>query len=196
MKPSFKKKEFKVIEVEGIAMWASVHQAKQPFVATNDKGKVNYPTFQLELIVDEANAKIFKDNGVNPTNVKVDDLTKKRKEYPEHPGKLVFTLRRTTHKQDGTEKLKLEVVDAAGNTIPETTMVGNGSKVAVRTNPYKNQYGTTSNELLGVQVLELVSFKKQNDAKTSSFTKRDGFVVSASAATPAVDTDSNEDPFI
>ncbi len=176
------KKEFKKVIVEGIAMYASVHKPKKPY----NEGDI--PAYTLDLIVTDEEAAKLTAEGLKVSKVKIDEDTKKPKEYATHPGMKVFQFRRKTMKFDGTPNSPLQVVDSQNNTIPGTTNVGNGSKIRVSVNPYKNNFGTTSHTLLGVQVLELVEYKSANTG--SSFEPvKGGFVADSKPDTEASDSD-------
>lgn len=70
------------------------------------------------------------------------------------------------------------IVDAKRNPLPAGTLIGNGSKVNVLLAPYaydfKGKKGVGLG-LNGIQVLQLVSFKKE-EADGSGFKDEDGFV--------------------
>lgn len=181
-------KEFKKVIVEGIAMYAMVHTPKKPY---NPKDK---PQYSIDLVVDEENAQKLLSEGLKVAKIKIDEDTKKPKEYPQYPGMKVFNLRRQIAKKDGTPISALEVVDSQCNKIPSTILVGNGSKVRVSVNPYKTQFNgkeTTSHMLLGVQVLELVPYTGNSG---SGLEKTTGFTVQSSDDnTPPFTPDNNTD---
>jgi len=191
------KKEYKKVIVEGIAMYASVHKPKKPYT----DGDI--PAYTLDLIVSDSEAEKLLAEGLKVSKVKVDEDTKKPKEYSTHPGMKVFQFRRKTQKSDGTMKAPLQVLDSTGsNPVPPTTLIGNGSKVRVAVNPYTfNLKGkpTTAHELLGVQVLELVEYKSNNSGGTFEPVKG-GFTVPRTTKNLSeeqkIDSSYNEeDPF-
>ena len=173
--------KFKVLEVTGVAMYACVHKAKKGFSPDD------IPTWCLDLVVSDETAKLLLEEGLKPAKVKIDEDTKKNKEYAEYPGQKVFAFRRRTHKNDGTEKTPPEVVDSETNRIPPNILIGNGSRVVVHVNPYTcNVKGKdiVCCELLGIQVLELVEYRPHG-----SFTPKSGFKVSSLTS----DTSDHED---
>ncbi len=72
-----KKKEFKKVIVEGIAMYAAVHAPKKAFTEGEP------PLYSLDLIVDDTNAQILLNEGLKPAKTIIDEDTKKLKEYKE-----------------------------------------------------------------------------------------------------------------
>lgn len=186
MSENLKKKEFKKVYVEGIAMYASVHKPKKGFT---DK---DVPQYCLDLIVDKANAKKLLDEGLKVAKYKVDEDTKKPKRYESHPTSDVFNLRKKTIKADGSEATPPQVVDSNLNPIPPTTLIGNGSKVLVSISPYTiAAYGTKSHTLLGVQVLDLVPYTSNSEGSSAGFKPKDGFTVDTTVST----SDNDEMPF-
>ncbi len=180
------KKEYKKVVVEGLMMYGSVHKPKKPYT----DGDI--PAYTLDLIVTDSEAEKLLAEGLKVSKVKVDEDTKKPKEYATHPGMKVFQFRRKTTKADGTIKSPLQVVDSEGKAIPHTILIGNGSKVRVAVNPYSfNLKGklTTGHELLGVQVLDLVEYKSNKPISTFEPVKG-GFV-----APKEEKGHSDEDPF-
>ena len=78
----------------------------------------------------------------------------------------------------------LRVVDAKGNSLPHTFIVGNGSVVNVQWSP--NDYGRGVSAMLnGVQIIELVEFEPDDSA---SFSEAEGFEYN-----PASDASSASD---
>ncbi len=203
MTTSNEKSTFKKIEVEGIAMYASVHCPKKAYTEGES------PAYSLDLIVDEANAKKLTDEGLKPAKTVVDEDTKKPKEYAEHPGLKVFRLQRKTDKRDGTKRTPLTVVDSDTNALPPTILVGNGSKVRVMVNPYTMTIKgreITGSVLLGVQVLELVAYTGTGGSTETGFSKTSGFKVGSSTGstgntssqekrTTTQSEDENSNPF-
>lgn len=172
-----KKKEFKVVTVTGIAMYASVHKPKKPYT----DGDI--PAYQVDLLLTDEEAAKLEAEGLVRAKVKIDEDTKKPKEYAEYPGLKVFALKRKTHRRGEApgefgEALKpLHVEDSQGNPLSPSIAVGNGSKVRVAVNPYTmNIKGRqiTGHTMLGVQVLELVEYKTEKQALFSPV--KGGFV--------------------
>lgn len=187
---SDKQKEFKKVVVEGIAMYPSVHVPKKAYM----EGEA--PQYTLDLIVDETNAKILLDAGLKPAKVKIDEDTKKPKEYAEHPGKKVFALKRKTQTRDGKLITALRVIDADTNVVPPTILVGNGSKVRVSVNPYTVTFKgkeVNGHQLLGVQILELVEYTGGGGTRDDGLGKASGFKV-PTIASQHQEVDE-EDPF-
>jgi hypothetical protein len=159
-KTSNESKKFKIVNVEGIAMYAHVHTPQKAF------NPEECPLYKLDLVVDDKTAKVLTAEGLKVSKVKVDEDTLKPKVYSDYPELKVFTFKRKTEKRDGTKKEAPEVLDSDMNPIPSTTLVGNGSRVCVSISPYTvNVKGKdiTGAELLGVQVLELVPFEKRDN---------------------------------
>ena len=188
------KKEYKKVIVEGIAMYASVHKPKKPYA----EGDI--PAYTLDLILTDEEAAKLEAHGLKRSKVKVDEDTKKPKEYATHPGMKVFQFRRKTHKRGeapglwGEARATLRVVDAQNSPVPSNVLVGNGSTVRVSVNPYTmNIKGKeiTGHDLLAVQVLKLVKYKVRQDGPTNEFEAVKGGYV----ATQNQPTDSEDDPF-
>lgn len=142
--------------IEGIANWTKIAQPN-----TNDKGEIEY-TMDVS-ITDAATRTLLKENGVNIKN-KDADLKAKGKPLQ---GDFVSL----------KSKFKPAVVDAQLNVLPDSTLIGNGSKVLVKTHAYSWKFKGKSGVSLGldsVQVLELVTFTKST---LDGFTKREGFIV-------------------
>lgn len=167
-----KKEKFKKLIVEGEAMYASVHTPKKPYKDGDT------PCYTLDLIVDEETASQLKAVGLKVAKVKIDEDTKKPKEYDSHPGMPVFAFRRKITKSDGSPRSAPEVVDSELNPIPKETLIGNGSKVRCSVNYFtyldEHKKQVTGHLLLGVQVLELVPYEGNTG---SGFEKTSGFKV-------------------
>ena len=70
------------------------------------------------------------------------------------------------------------LVDSQLKTLPDNTLIGNGSRVVVKATPFSWAYKGKSGFSLGldsVQILDLVEFKKN---KLEGLTKRDGYITS------------------
>lgn len=154
----------------GTAYYAKVHR---PEPNTLKEGKLEY---SMQLQIDEKTAKELK-----ALRVPVSDTTyKKDSDEVSVPGPFV---RLTTSR-------KPEVVDAKTQSVPETILIGNGSKVKVEANIFtyppksKGQTGVAAG-LKGVQVLELVEYQGK-----SSFEEEEGFTVGTSST-----EDDDEVPF-
>lgn len=173
------RKEFKVLDIEGIAMFAQVHKP-----VTNRFQPNEPPKYKIDLIVEKGEEKVLKAEGLSPAKKEIVDLendtkTKVPKEYPGFEGKKVFTFYRKSAKKDGSPNTPLAVVDSQVLPIPNTTLIGNGSRVIVSINPWS----MTTNEglihganLLAVQVLDLVPYTAT--AQTLTFKKQKGFIAS------------------
>lgn len=191
------KKPYVKLYVTGKAMYPKVHS---PQAGLN---KEEPPTYSLDLIVDKKTSELLKSHGLKQATQKVDELSRKLKSYPEHPGD-VYTLRRKTKTKDGKDVSPLVVLDGDLNTIPPSVLIGNGSLVQVEINPYKTVtpagVPVQGCALLGVQVLELVPY--ESGKGVSGFTKKPGtFSVGQHSigehpigSPPGVEDDS-EDPF-
>lgn len=193
-----KKKEYKKVLVEGIAMYASVHKPKKAFT----DGDI--PAYTLELLLTEEEASKLEAEGLKRTKVKVDEDTKKPKEYDDYPGLKVFTLRRKTHKRGeapglfGEAKTPLTVVDSNNNPLPSSILVGNGSKVRVSVNPYTMTIKgkeITGHDLLGVQILELVRYAGKSEGNKSQFEPVKGGFTVTNEEKAQTESKQDEDPF-
>lgn len=172
---SNEKREFKVLEVEGIAMYPHVHKP-----VSNKYKPSDPPTYKLDLIVEKDVEKLLKAEGLTPTKKEVKDLendtvSKIPKEYPGFEGKKVFTFYRKTVKKDGSPNSALPVVDSQNHEIPANILIGNGSRIVVSINPWTMQGKeglVHGSNLLAVQVLELVPYTAAE--QKLSFKPRDG----------------------
>lgn len=198
-KDSGKKKTFRKILVEGIAMYASVHSPKKAF----DKTKPSQ--YSVDLIVSPEQEALLLAEGLKPTKVKVDEDNKKPKEYSTHPGLKVFTFSRSSIKKnrdtgESEPNTPPQVVDSQTVPIPSSILVGNGSKVILEINPYTyasgaGYHGGTKATLLAMQVLDLVEYVSEN---TTAFTKTTGFTLPNNGSTTvsiSTQQDLDEDPF-
>lgn len=191
-------KKVNKLEVEGTAMYASVHKPKKAYNPGDP------PIWSLDLIVDQETEKTLKAAGLTHSKVKVDEDTMKAKEYASHPGQKVYSFKKKSSYTDAegneVKSKPVVVVDSAGNTIPESILIGNGSKVSVSIWPttFKNKTGKsiTTARLIGVQVLDLVPYES-----TPMFKKREGFTVQASQTAQGssgredLNTDDDSPPF-
>lgn len=144
--------------IEGIAHWAKIAQPN-----TNDKGELEY-TMDVQ-ITDAATRTLLKEAGITVKN-KDQDLKAKGKPLQ---GDFVTC----------KSKFKPSIVDSQLNLLPEGTLIGNGSKVLVKTHAYSWKFKAKSGTSLGldaVQVLELITFTKST---LEGMTKREGFTAEA-----------------
>jgi len=118
--------------LEGTAMWASVLTPNTRFE----------PTYEVNLVIDEATAEDFKSRGYNI------------KQMDEGPSILI---KRKVDGKDGAVRQAPKLVDRFKQ--PLDAQVGNGSAVKVQYNEWEttNKYGTFKGlDFQAMQVLELV----------------------------------------
>jgi hypothetical protein len=160
------KKERKVTPI-GEAKWAHLHTPKAPFDA---KGA---PKFQIDVIFEgvEEWAKWSKDimdkiralpDQLDKDGDKIKKQSPIKREMDENDqptGRFYVTFKTS-------DKFKPGVFDKFGHPIPETVLIGNGSKVRVSyiENIYPKFGGGINFYLNAVQVIELVEYKAQNAA--------------------------------
>lgn len=154
-------KEFIKHEIlSGLAQYAFVHQP--------DKGNIKRkiaPAYKIDVMFDneeqKAKAKALGLN-VKPADEK-------------HPHEFVTIKSKV---QEGRKKPR--IIDSQRNDIPETILVGNGSRVNVRFLPWGYGEGEVSAILLETQVVELVEYKPtEGEKERKSFLPvvEGGFVV-------------------
>lgn len=155
--------------IEGLAHWTKIAEPN-----INDKGEAEY-TMDLS-ITDAATRTVLKEAGITVKN-KDKDLAEKGKELQ---GDFV-TLK---------SRFKPAVVDAQLSALPEGTLIGNGSKVIVKTHAYTWTFKGKKGTSLGldtVQVIELVTFAKD---RLQGMSKREGFIASTRIDETRTDSDS------
>ena len=139
--------------VEGIAYWANITVPSTTFE----------PTYQVEVVVDDAVADAFEADGfptINGTSKRQDGSLKTSDHYE---GRAVMIKRRVSRK-DGTPNFKPKLFDSNGE--PTEDMVGNGSTVLVKYREWEveNQFGHfTGLDLVRVKVLNLVEFVSSSE---------------------------------
>jgi hypothetical protein len=149
-------KKQRYITPVGDAKWAWVHKPKAPYQGDADKGS----KFMIDVVFDpkdpawskwgaefRAAAEALAKGAKLPIKREVDE-----NEQP--TGRLFMTFKTG-------EKYPPGVFDKYGKTIPESVMVGNGSKVriAYTMNYYEGFGGGINLYLSAVQVIELVEYK-------------------------------------
>ena len=186
-------KKEKFITPVGEAFWAHVHVPKDPFKDAN--GKTNgEPKYQIDVAFDPADPAwkpwvdklradlqalpIQKDRSGEPLK-KQSPIKKELDENDQPTGRLVATFKTGARFKPG-------VFDRYGQPIPETKLVGNGSKVKVSYTPnaYEGFGGGINFYLNAVQVMELVEYKP-------STAQAHGFECETA---PASDTNGNNVP--
>jgi len=142
------------MKVRGIAMWARVHEAADPF--GDDK-----PKFSIDLIInDKKELKRLKDEGLNPKKKKSED------------GFPVFSFETLAKDSQGNDRRPPAVVDRSGSR-DFYEPIGNGSDVVVMFTPREwNMKGRKGIKgyLNGVQVLNHVAYGETFD----SYDEEDG----------------------
>lgn len=164
---SDKPKLEKLVTPIGEAYWAHLHTPKKPF---EDKGE---PKYQLEVVFDPNDPqwgpwvdKIRKQLVALPVKTdprtgekmaKQSPIKRELNEQDQPTGRLVATFKTSARFKPG-------VFDRYGQPIPETVLIGNGSKVKVNYSPntYEGFGGGINFYLNAVQVMELVEYKKQS----------------------------------
>jgi hypothetical protein len=158
------KSEITNAQFESTIRWAHVHTAK-------DNSRFNgAPTYQVDLVLDsdEQVAKLeglLEANNIslevlNPNTGKMQPRIKTDAE-----GTRFLTLKRNATNAEGKD-VSINVTDATGNAIPESILIGNGSKAIVHffTYPMKGKAGNTL-RLSGLQVLDLVQAERKGGFK-------------------------------
>lgn len=166
--------------ISGTAHWAKVHKPTQ-----DDKGIDQYT---IDLSIDSATKKTLEALNISVKNA-VTGVGVKEKKPDDTRGDFVSL----------KTSIKPKVVDSKKQAIPETTLIGNGSKVKVKTHVYDWKFKNRSGSSLGldaVQVLDLVEyttsgldiFEEEDGFDTSTITVSDGSIESR-------DVDSDEEAF-
>mgnify|MGYP003148703121 FL=1 len=134
--------------VEGIAYWANITVPSTTFE----------PTYQVEVVVDDAVADAFEADGfptINGTSKRQDGSLKTSDHYE---GRAVMIKRRVSRK-DGTPNVKPKLYDSNGEQVDLT--VGNGSRVLVKYREWEveNQFGRFQGlDLVKVKIIDLVEY--------------------------------------
>ena len=131
--------------IQGKAMWCSVQ-------APNDKFPP--PVYVTDLVVDETNAAVLRDAGIN---------------LKEKDGELYVKAKRKQFRKDGTLNTKPNCVDSQKR--PFEALIGNGSLVNLQVNVFDWEFAGNkgrSLDFVGIQVLELVEFTGTSDEFESS----------------------------
>ncbi len=155
--------------IEGTSFWTKIAEPN-----TNDKGDIEY-TMDVS-VTDTATKTLLKEAGVT---IKNKDRELKEKGKPLQ-GDFVSL----------KSRFKPTLVDSQLNVLSGDTLIGNGSKVLVKSHAYTWKFKGKSGTSLGldsVQVIELVSFAKSN---LDGFKKRDGFTSTGRIDDIAEDLDS------
>jgi hypothetical protein len=169
---SDKAKKQKLVTPIGEAMWAHVHQPKPPFVDERGQTK-GEPKYQLDVVFDPKEPAWAQfansireqlkalpqqpDKRTGEAMPKQSPIKRELDNEDKPTGRLVATFKTGTTFKPG-------VFDRYGQPIPETTLVGNGSKVKVSYTPntYEGFGGGINFYLNAVQVMELVEYQKQS----------------------------------
>ncbi len=162
--------------VDGVAIYAKPYN--------EDK----FGKFTIDLVpagVSESQEKTLLLAGIQPARNKMKELVS----HQEALGidGLVFKFARKSKDKNGVAKTPPKVVDSAGKDT--TVAIGNGSKVRVFFNSFKNSEGGTSTELLGIQILELVRYEPKARIETPLVIApvAGGFVDDGTAPTVTID---------
>jgi len=136
----------------GEAKWAHVHKPKAPFAGAEDKGM----KYMIDIVFDPKDpawAKWGADLRAMSQGLKL-PIKKEVDENDVPTGRLFVTFKTG-------EKYPPGVFDKYGKTIPDSVMIGNGSKarVAYTVNAYDGFGGGINLYLSAVQIVELVEYK-------------------------------------
>lgn len=208
-------KNEKLVTPAGIAMWAHVQKPKPAFV--NKAGKTEgSPKYQIDVVFDPADPQwapwvegIRSQLKALPTQTRLNKETGKtenipkqspvKREFddndpPQATGKLVATFKTS-------DKYKPGVFDRYGRPIPETVLIGNGSKVEVSYTPntYDGFGGGINFYLNAIRVIDLVEYQKQS-ADSAGFKvdqlPADAPPLAGESSAPASDTNGDDNiPF-
>ena len=181
---NMKKHEFEAIPqnerfnctLEGTAYWASLHT---PNMSAVKKFNAD-PFYGLKL-------------ALTPEGVaKAKSLGLKLKEADETIPSPFVEFKNKVKPGKDIKKIKPAVVDTMQNAIPETILIGNGSKVICKFMTYWNEFGAGSvgAHLSKVQVKDLVEFKRDSQDK-DLIQDGSGFVVETKVV-----ADSADDVFV
>ena len=133
------------IIVEGTCKWAKVHKPGTDFNGD--------PQYSIDVYIDDFDS--FKKDVIAKHKIG-------QKIKTDAEGKEYFQFRKKAKNFKGEELSPPVVKDSSNNNIPETTLIGNGSKVRVAFSiaPYKLKTGKEGNKILfkGIQVVDLVRF--------------------------------------
>ena len=132
--------------ISGISYWAKVHKPVPD--KFNSEG-----IYSIDVALDSK----------AETQLKKLGLGGKIKNKEDDRGNFI-QIKRKVRKKDGSMNTPVRVVDAQKNPIPETTLIGNGSKVNVLFDTYEYDRGQgkeTGSALKAVQVIDLVSYKEE-----------------------------------
>jgi hypothetical protein len=123
--------------INGVAYWAAVNVPNTTFE----------PVWTITLEVDAATSTQLQEAGLKPKMVE---------------GKARYTIKRKTHKKDGSSNRKPVLLDKDGNSTD--VLIGNGSVVAVQCDiqpwKYMNKSGIRA-DLQGVKIIELVEYNNK-----------------------------------
>ena len=139
--------------LEGYAYWANITVPSTTFE----------PTYQIELVVDDAVADALEADGfptINGTAKKKDGSPKPSDAYE---GRAVMIKRKVSRK-DGTPNVKPKLFDANGEQVDLT--VGNGSRVLVKYREWEveNQFGRLQGlDLVKVKIIDLIEYTGGGD---------------------------------
>jgi|ERR1051326_5379055 hypothetical protein len=163
-----KSTEKKEIKLTGTLYYASVHKPQK----AQEEGKKDM--YNLSLVLEGKDLELAEELGL-PVRIKEGI-----------PGKFIST----------KSEYKPLVVDSQTNTIPETVLIGNGSRgivsgVVYTYKPRKKDQTGVGLGLRGVQILDLVEYKKE-----SAFKPTKGFTVSTTNSSQGpVDLEDDEASF-
>jgi hypothetical protein len=143
----------KTLFLEGTAHWAHIRKPNEL------SGK-----YQLDLSIDKKTETQLKAEGITIKN-KGDDR-----------GNFV-TLTKSAMTKDGTELKGPLVIDAQKNALPEGTLIGNGSKVVVKSSPYEWSFKGKKGKSLGLTAIQVVDLVEYKSSITEGFSSVDGYTV-------------------
>jgi hypothetical protein len=156
--------------LEGVAYYPNVHSPNMGAV----KRFNGLPFFQVVLGLDkESELEKAKEWGLK--------ILEPTEEIPYKHVKI----KRKVKPEKTADDVKPEVVDSMQNPVPETVLIGNGSRVMVKfiTYWYENHGGGVGNVLMKVQIRDLVPYQPDGDFANDA----EGFTISSSS-TPTAST--------
>lgn len=176
-------KKQRFITPVGEAKWAWLHKPKAPYQGDAEKGSKFMIDVCFDTVKDPAWAKWGADLRAMANGLKL-PIKKEMDENDQPTGRLFVTFKTG-------EKYPPGVFDRYGKTIPESVMIGNGSKVRVSytVNHYDGFGGGINLYLSAVQVVDLVEYKGRS-AEGYGFTAEplpQGAAASAGGPPPAED---------
>lgn len=173
-------KKSESVIVTGKVLYARVHEPMENKLKINPDG-THPKEYSLLLVADKENMAVLSKLGVKPKNTDADRLEKGKEAIGD-----VYTVKTT---------IPPVVIDAKKNFIPKTTLIGNGTLAKIKLHAYDwtSPVGKKGKSLTleGIQVLDLVSYSRQN---LDGFNEEEGFTATTTGSDSST-TNDDEVPF-